>query len=182
MSRPRSTRAATTSRASVASAGRISTAGRAPVNGRSSSAQPSGVAQRSQPADDVSATMRRSSASASAAPAIPVAARRVGATWLATAPTPTNTGSGEMSATERKTEGPPPARPMRMPTSSASHTTAAPIAIPASAEPNTLVRLTGAERMSSRRPASSSARIARTAASIPHSPAKIPNAPSRHDM
>ena len=71
MSRRRSIRAATSSRASVASAGRTSTAGRAPVNGRSSSAQPSGVSQRSQPADDVSATIRSSSASASAAPPSP---------------------------------------------------------------------------------------------------------------
>ena len=119
---------------------------------------------------------------ASAAPAIPVAMRRVGATWLATAPTPTKTGSGETSASERKTEGPAPARPARIPASRASHTIAAPSAIPARPAASAWPRLTGLARMSSRRPASSSARSARTAASMPHSPAKIAKAPSRHDM
>ena len=60
---------------------------------------------------------------------MPVATRRVGATWPASAPTPTKTGSGETSASDRNTDEPAPARPRRMPTSSASHTTAAPIAI-----------------------------------------------------
>ena len=152
-------------------AGRSSTAGRAPANGRSSSAQPSGVAHRSQPADEVSATIRSEQRDGEhAAPAIPVAMRRVGATWLATAPTPTKTGSGETSASERKTEGPAPARPARIPASSASHTIAAPSAIAGERRRETRGRGSPApERTSSRRPASSSARSARTAASTPHS-------------
>ena len=100
--------------------------GRAPANGRSSSAQPSGVAHRSQPADDVSATIRRSSATASAAPAIPMATAASARPGWRRAPTPTKTGSGETSASERKTEGRRPARPTRIPASSASHTIAAP--------------------------------------------------------
>jgi hypothetical protein len=182
MSRRRAIHAAATSSATVARAGRSSTAGRAPVNGRSSSAQPSGVTHRSQPAEEVSATIRTSSATASAPPAMPIAVRRVGATWLASAPTATKTGSGDTSAIDRNTDGPAPARPSRIPTSRASHTTVAPMAMPASAEPNAVARLTAPERTSSWRPSSSSARSARTAASMPHSPAKIANAPSRHDM
>ncbi len=111
-----------------------------------------------------------SSATASAAPAIPVAMRRVGAIWLATAPTPTKTGSGETSAIERKTEGPTPARPTRIPASSASHTIAAPDRDPGQRRPEHRRRGSPRpERTSSRRPASSSARSARTAASMPHS-------------
>ena len=113
---------------------------------------------------------------------MPVATRRVGATWPARAPTPTKTGSGETSASDRNTDEPAPARPRRMPTSRASHTTAAPIAMPVSADPKTAARLTAPERTSSWRPASSSARSARTAASMPHNAAKIAKAPRRHDM
>ena len=184
MSRRRSIRAATSSRASVASAGRSSTAGRAPANGRSSSAQPSGVAHRSQPADEVSATIRRSSATASTAPAIPVAMRRVGAIWLATAPTPTNTGSGETSAIERKTEGPGPARPARIPASSASHRRSLrPSRSPPSARRNTSARLTGAGRgraRGGRHPPRRAARAPPRAAPQPRR--RSPKAPSRHDM
>ena len=50
MSRPAAIRAASTSSSTLATAGSSRTTGWAPVNGRSSSVQPSGVAQRSQPA------------------------------------------------------------------------------------------------------------------------------------
>ena len=77
-------------------------AGWAPVNGRNSSAQPSGVAQRSHaPPVHVSAITRRSQNSTAAALDRARATRRFGASWLATAPIPTNTGTTETVARAR---------------------------------------------------------------------------------
>jgi hypothetical protein len=45
--------------------------------------------------------MRSSSATARTPPPIAVAMRFVGAAWLASAPTPTNTGTGETRASAR---------------------------------------------------------------------------------
>ena len=101
-SRRAASRAAVPSSSTLAAAGSRSTAGRAPVNGRSSSAQPSGVAQRSQPAPlAVSATARSSRNSATAPPPSSRATRRDGASWLATAPSPANTGITETVARAR---------------------------------------------------------------------------------
>jgi hypothetical protein len=150
------------------------------ANGRRFSAQPSGVTQRSQPAEEVSAAIRSSSATASTPLPIATAPRRVGAIWLASAPTPANTGIGESSASARYAEPPTPGRPVSRPRNRATHRIAAPAAMPATPARNAVPRVTGPDRTSSARPDSSSVRIARTAAKIPHSPAKIVSAPSRH--
>ena len=84
MSRPAAMRAAATSSSTVAAAGSASTIGWAPVNGRTSSAHPSGVAQRSQPAPaEVSAMTRSARNNPTAAPPSSSAILRVEASWLA---------------------------------------------------------------------------------------------------
>ncbi len=99
MSRLSAIRTDAHSSVTVAASGSSSTHGRAAVNGRSSSAQPSGVSQRSQPAPaDVSAITRSSSDRPTNAPPSSSAIRRVGASWLASAPTPTYTGIVETTA------------------------------------------------------------------------------------
>ena len=86
----------------MARSGSASTAGSAPPNGRSSSAQPSGVSQRSQPTvPEVSATARRSRLAATTTPPSSSATRRVGASWLATAPMPAKT-DGDRGRRERE--------------------------------------------------------------------------------
>jgi len=88
--------------AAPTASGSRSTSGRGSANGRDASAQPSGVVQRTQPApEEVSATTRSRNASASATMPSSSASRRVGATWLATAPTPANTSAGEIAARAR---------------------------------------------------------------------------------
>ena len=110
---PRFARSATRARtaaAPTASASRTS-AGRGRMNGSISSAQPSGVTHRSHAAPDaVSATARISSATATAPKPIHIATRRRGASWLASAPTPANTGIGAMIVNASTSE-PPAGRP-----------------------------------------------------------------------
>ena len=101
MSRRTVSAAAAASRSAPASAGSSRTSGCGSANGRIASAHPSGVAQRSQSADEVADTVRRANATASTAVASPVAIRRVGASWLVTAPTPANTGTTETIASAR---------------------------------------------------------------------------------
>src|SRR6185437_13355935 len=70
-----------------------STAGRAPVTGRTCSTHPTGVIQRTQAMPwPMSATIRKKTAAASATPAPAWAARRVGASCEASAPTAANGG------------------------------------------------------------------------------------------
>ena len=167
----------------VSSGSRI-TAGRAPANGRSSSTQPSGLAQRSQPAFvAVSATTRTANATASTPNDMASARRRFGAIWLASAPTPTNTGTGDTTASARYAEPPTGSRVAARPTNVASHRTSAPAPIAASDAAIVWRRLTGSASTSSWRPVSSSVRIARTAASSPQTAAnsdRIP--PTRHAL
>ncbi len=83
-------------------------AGCAPVNGRSSSAQPSGVIHRSQPTPlEVSASTRSSKARPTIPPPSSSASRRVGASWLASAPTPANTAALERTEKDRAPPGDP---------------------------------------------------------------------------
>ena len=93
--------AETPSRIALETRGRSSTAGRGSANARSSSIQPSGVAQRSAVRLDVSATTRRRNAAASAPLPSSRAIRRFGASWLTSAPTPTNTGMTATTASAR---------------------------------------------------------------------------------
>src|SRR5262249_32315415 len=105
--------------------------GRAPANGRISSAQPSGVAQRSQPAPaTVSAITRSRKNSPIAPPLISAAIRRDGAIWLATAPIPAKTGITEAGARAREAGPPTGGPPTANPANSAAHriSAAAPIA------------------------------------------------------
>ena len=86
----------------AAAAGSSSTAGVGPANARSSATQPSGVAQRSQARPvEVSATTRSANAAAKTAVPSASARRRVEASWLTSAPTPANTGTGESVASAR---------------------------------------------------------------------------------
>ncbi len=124
-------RAASHSSSALATTGSSSTAGRGPANGRISSAQPSGVAQRSQPAaPTVSATTRSRKHSPAAPPAISAAIRRLGASWLATAPMPANTPMTETVARARYAEPATGSPPSANPANSAAHSTsvAAPVA------------------------------------------------------
>ena len=101
-SRPAAIRAAAASVSALAASGSSRTSGRAPVNGRSSSAHPSGVAQRSQPAPlEVSAITRSTRNSPIVALPSSSAMRRVGASWLTRAPTPANTGTSDTVASDR---------------------------------------------------------------------------------
>ena len=110
-SRPAAIRAAAASSSTLAATGSTRTSGWAPLNGRSSSAHPSGVAQRNQPAPlDVSAITRSRNNSPTTAPPSSSAIRRVGASWLATAPMPTNTGTTDAVARARYAD-PPTGRP-----------------------------------------------------------------------
>ena len=124
-------RAASHSSSTLATTGSSSTTGRGPANGRISSAQPSGVSQRSQPAaPTVSATTRSRKNSPAAPPATSAAIRRLGASWLATAPMPTNTGMTEMVARARYAEPATGSPANANPANSAAHriTVAIPIA------------------------------------------------------
>ena len=174
MSRRSAIAAASPSSSAAVTAGSSSTAGCGCANGRSSSVQPSGEAQRSQPrCDDVSATTRRTNATASTALPSPSASRRFGATWLATAPTPTKTGRADTFASARYADPPTGSRATARPTNVASHSTAMPMPIATSAATNAAPRPTAPANTSSCRPVSSSVRIARTAASNPHIAAKM---------
>jgi hypothetical protein len=103
MSRRAASDPAATSNSAPATPGSSRTSGCGSAKGRSSSAQPRGVAQRSQstPADGRAATVRSAKAITSTPVASPVAMRLVGASWLATAPTPANTGTTETIASAR---------------------------------------------------------------------------------
>ena len=102
MSRVAAIRAAAATSSTVAATGRTRTRGRAPLNGRSSSAHPSGVAQRSQPMPSaVSATTLSAKHSPTTAPPSSSAILRVGASWLAMAPTPAKTGTTDAVASAR---------------------------------------------------------------------------------
>ena len=140
--RPMSRRRSIPRRASSEERAWPAPAGSAPPAGRRRTAQLLGPAQRRRPAQPagrrVSATIRRSSATASTAPAIP-GLRRVGAIWLGSAPTPTNTGSGDRARVDRKTDARSP-HGREDPASSASQTIAAPTRSPASAARNTPAR------------------------------------------
>ncbi len=87
MSRVAAMRAATAVSSTLATSGRRSTSGCAPLNGRSSSAQPSGVSQRRTPRPStVSARIRSRKRTATTTKPSSSATRRVGASWLASAP------------------------------------------------------------------------------------------------
>jgi hypothetical protein len=149
-------------------AGSASTSGRGCANARTSLTQPGGVAHRSHVSPEtVSATTRATNASARAAVALSTARRRVPATWLVTAPTPANTGIGEIAASARNPDGAAGSPPATKPASRPSHRSAAPVPIAASDAANAARLLTPLARTSSWRPASSSARSVRTAASTP---------------
>ena len=135
MSRRRSIRAATSRRASGRRRAGPAPPAAAPANGRSSSAQPSGVTQRSHQRHEVSATIRSSEREGERPRRrSPVASRRVGASWLASAPTPTKTAATAAIASARKAEGPAARPPARSPTSrSPARRSARPAPTPASA-------------------------------------------------
>jgi len=126
-SRPSQMRAAPATSTSVASAGASSTAGRGPANARISSLHPSGESQRThcRPAD-VSATTRAMSAIRSAPKASSSATRRVGASWLASAPTPRKTAAGVTTHSARYADPPAGRRAASRPKGSAAHSAATP--------------------------------------------------------
>ncbi len=102
---------------------------------------------------------------------------RVEASWLASAPTPTNTGTTDVVASASSAD-PPAGRPDRTrPANSAIPRMKAPAAIAASAERYVVPRPTGAASTSSIRPVSSSVRSARTAANSPKTAAKMASVP-----
>ncbi len=115
--------------------------------------------------------------SPTAAPPSSSAILRVEASWLVSAPTPTNTGTIEAVARASSAE-PPTGRPDRTrPANSAIPRIRTPAAIAASAERYAVPRPTEPASTSSMRPVSSSVRSARTAASSPNTEAKIASVP-----
>jgi hypothetical protein len=156
-----------------------STHGCAPVNGRSSSTQPSGVNHRSHPSPfEVSATTRNTNETTTTAPPNSSASRRVGATWLATAPTPAYTGITETIASARYAAPPASRLAISEPANAAAHRRNAPAATANIDPPNSALRETLPARTSSARPESSSARSARTAASRPKTAASTDRIPA----
>ena len=81
----------------------------------------------------MSAITRRTNATASTAAESSTARRRVGASWLASAPTPTNTGITEHAASARYADGPAGSRASTSAAKHATHSSSPPIAIAMSA-------------------------------------------------
>ena len=175
VSRRPATNTAAAARAAVNAAMGRNITGAGLATGWRFSAQPSGLSQRSQCRPGVeSATTRISSAAPKIAAAMPLAWRRVAASWAASTPTPANMTAPVTTAVARNS-----ALPAEMPILAGdpaatvaaaviTHSSASPAASPASAWATARRRVVCPARSSSRRPASSSPRVSRVAASMAH--------------